>query len=374
LIESISDTFENVGSVISSLAEGDLTHKITADYQGVYGKVSDDVNSTIDKLESVVTNIRHTSGAIETACNEISTGNSTLSQRTESTASSLEETASSMEELTAMVRSNADNSETADQLATSAIKSATHGGEVVSNAVVAMEEISQSSNKIADIIGAIDEIAFQTNLLALNASVEAARAGERGRGFAVVATEVRNLALRSASAAKEIKALIGDSLEKVRTGTILVNNSGETLGKIVTSIKKVGDIIGEIATSNKESTVGISEVNTTITHMDDLTQKNAALAEQTAAASAMSVEQATQMIKLASFFKLTEAENNAALAAIAAKPESVRSMPVAETVADEPSNNKPQAPASLSAKKTSKSATSPDIDNFDDDDDEWEEF
>jgi methyl-accepting chemotaxis protein len=354
LIESVADTFENVGTVIGSLSEGDLTHKITDNYDGVFGQVSADVNETISKLETVVLDIRSTSSAIETACTEISTGNTTLSQRTESTASSLQETASSMEQLTAMVRSNADNSETADQLAVSAIKSAVSGGEVVSNAVAAMEEISQSSNKIADIIGAMDEIAFQTNLLALNASVEAARAGERGRGFAVVATEVRNLALRSASAAKEIKALIGDSLEKVRAGTVLVNNSGETLGKIVTSIKKVGDIIGEIATANKEATVGIGEVNDTITHMDDLTQKNAALAEQTAAASTMSVEQASQMIKLTSFFKLSDQENIDQTTVANATP--VVSTPLPQTT----------MPANRSV------PSEPEPESFDDD--EWQEF
>ncbi len=221
----------------------------------------------------------------------------------EQQASSLQETASSMEELTSTVRDNADNAQQANQVAASARQLAERGGEVVHNAIDAMGQINTASSKIAEIIGVIDAIAFQTNLLALNASVEAARAGEQGRGFAVVATEVRNLAGRSATAAKEIKELIQDSAGKVQAGSELVNQSGETLGEIVTGVKKVGDIIAEIAAASAEQAAGIDQVNQAITSMDEVTQQNAALAEQTSAASSSLYDKAQEMERMMAFFE-----------------------------------------------------------------------
>ncbi|MEO6185110.1 MAG: methyl-accepting chemotaxis protein, partial [Steroidobacteraceae bacterium] len=229
---------------------------------------------------------------ISKGADEISQGNTNLSQRTEEQASSLEETASSMEEMTSTVKQNADNAGQANQLAVAARDQAERGGVVVAKAVRAMAEINESSKKIADIISVIDEIAFQTNLLALNAAVEAARAGEQGRGFAVVATEVRNLSGRSATAAKEIKALIQDSVRKVDEGSDLVTQSGNTLEQIVASVKKVTDIVAEIAAASREQSAGIEQVNKAVTQLDELTQQNAALVEQASAASQSMAEQA----------------------------------------------------------------------------------
>jgi methyl-accepting chemotaxis protein len=302
LLNVVSDTFEDIARVMGAMAQGDLTQKITKEYQGVFASVQDDVNTTIDRLQEIVGQIRESTDMISTGSAEIVNGNNNLSERTEQQASSLEETAASMEELTSTVRNNADNSQQANQLSTDARALAEKGGSVVSEAVQAMEAINTSSNKIAEIIGVIDEIAFQTNLLALNASVEAARAGEQGRGFAVVATEVRNLAQRSATAAKEIKELIQDSGAKVQAGAGLVNDSGSTLEEIVNSVKKVGDIIAEIAAASQEQSAGIEQVNKAVTQMDEMTQQNAALAEETSAASVSMREHAQQMQAHIDFF------------------------------------------------------------------------
>ncbi|MCP3998012.1 MAG: methyl-accepting chemotaxis protein, partial [bacterium] len=253
--------------VFGAMAEGDMTETIDAEYQGAFGQLKRDANATTEKLTEVIGGISTASETVHTGADEISQGNANLSQRTEEQASSLEETASSMEEMTSTVKQNADNARQANQLAGGAREQAEIGGEVVGKAITAMDEINDSSKKIADIIGVIDEIAFQTNLLALNAAVEAARAGEQGRGFAVVATEVRNLAQRSATAAKEIKALIQDSATKVEGGSKLVNDSGETLKQIVTSVKKVSDIIAEIAAASNEQATGIEQVNKAIMQM-----------------------------------------------------------------------------------------------------------
>jgi methyl-accepting chemotaxis protein len=292
--------------VLGAMAEGDLTHSITADYKGSFEKLKSDTNNTIAKLTEVLTEINVTADSVATRSQEIAQGNITLSQRTEEQAASLEETASSMQEMTVSVRQNEDNARQATQLATGARDQAEKGGSVVSDAVSAMSEITASSKKIADIIGVIDEIAFQTNLLALNAAVEAARAGDQGRGFAVVASEVRNLAGRSATAAKEIKDLIKDSVGKVDDGSRLVNESGKTLEDITECVEKVSDIIAEIAAASQEQSAGIEQVNKAITQMDEMTQQNAALVEQSAAASEAMGEQAGNLNSLVGFFTMDD--------------------------------------------------------------------
>ena len=304
LLSTVATSFNDVSRVMGAMSDGDLTQKIDAQYLGTFGEIKNNINSTIDRLNNALGKISESSEFIRNSSEEISAGNNNLSQRAEAQASTLEETASSMEELTSTVKNTADNAQQASQLASSAGVTAEKGGEVVSNAIQAMEEITASSNKIAEIIGVIDEIAFQTNLLALNASVEAARAGEQGRGFAVVATEVRNLAQRSATSAKEIKELISDSVKKVNTGGELVNESGETLEEIVDGIKKVVDIISEIAAASSEQSNGIEEVNKAVTQMDEITQQNAALAEEASAASESSLQRATEMNSLVGFFKI----------------------------------------------------------------------
>ena len=304
MLEVLGDTFTDVNRVMSTLSTGDLSDKITSDYEGIFGEVKDNVNQTIDQLGGIVGQIRGATDEIVTGSEEISTGNNSLSARTEQQAASLEETAASMEELTSTVEQNSTNAQAADDLAATAVQTAKQGGDVINSAVTAMSEISKSSNQIVEIIGVIDEIAFQTNLLALNASVEAARAGEQGRGFAVVASEVRNLAQRSSTAAKEIKDLIQDSADKVQSGSDLVNKSGESLKEIVEGVQKVGDIISEIAIAGKEQTDGISQVMVAVNNMDDMTQQNAALAEQTSAASVSMNERAQIMSKSMQFFNL----------------------------------------------------------------------
>jgi methyl-accepting chemotaxis protein len=300
---TIESILEETSLVMNSMAEGDLTKQISGVYDGEFAQLKEAINTTVSKLLSTVTEIEDTTATITTAASEISQGNLDLSQRTEEQASSLEETAASMEELTSTVRQNSDNAAQANQLAASAREQAEKGGSVIKSAIDAMTAISQSSRKVADIIGVIDEIAFQTNLLALNAAVEAARAGDQGRGFAVVASEVRNLAQRSAAAAKEIKELINDSGEKVKEGSMLVDESGRTLEDIVNGAKKVGDIISEIAAAGSEQTEGIGQVNNAITQMDQMTQQNAALVEQAAAASQSLDEQGKNLQRLVSFFE-----------------------------------------------------------------------
>ncbi|WP_018953819.1 methyl-accepting chemotaxis protein [Thioalkalivibrio sulfidiphilus] len=298
----------DVAEVIRRLAQGDLTGSIDAEYHGLFGQLKEDVNGTVENLRNTVEQIREGATSISTSASEISQGNTDLSQRTEEQASSLEETASSMEEMTSAVKSSADNARQANQLAAGARDQAERGGEVVGQAVAAMAEINSASKKIADIISVIDEIAFQTNLLALNAAVEAARAGEQGRGFAVVAAEVRNLAQRSAQAAKEIKSLIKDSVEKVEDGSRLVGDSGKTLEEIVTAVKKVSDIIAEIAAAAQEQSAGIEQVNKAVTQLDEVTQQNAALVEQAAASSEALDEQARALTELMAFFHTGEVE------------------------------------------------------------------
>lgn len=306
LSDVIDRVFGDVAGVMQSLSAGDLTNVITNDYEGVYAQCKNDINETIDKLSEIFSQIRSSADFISNTSQEIASGNNNLSQRVETQAANLQQTASSMEELTGTVKNNADNAQQANQVAAQARQLAEKGGHVVSSAVSAMAEINESSNKIAEIIGVIDEIAFQTNLLALNASVEAARAGEQGRGFSVVATEVRNLAQRSAVAAKESKELIQNSVKKVRTGTEFVNETGRALQEIVQGVKKVSDIVSEIAAASAEQSQGILQVNQAVSQMDEITQQNAALAEEASAASMSMTDQATNMAHLLNFFKLPQ--------------------------------------------------------------------
>ncbi|CAM3901356.1 aerotaxis transducer Aer2 [Vibrio aquimaris] len=304
-INSLLDTMvEPIGQcidVMSRVADGDLNTNMSEN-KGEFGRLSDAVNTSIVNLRNMVEKITQSSARVATASTEIAEGNNDLSQRVEAQASNLEETAASMEEMTATVRQNADNAKGANTLAEDATKKASKGGDVVGQAVSAMSEINNASKKIADIIGVIDEIAFQTNLLALNAAVEAARAGEQGRGFAVVAGEVRNLAQRSAAAAKEIKGLIKDSVEKVDEGSRLVDESGDTLNEIVEAVEKVTELIAQIASSSLEQSTGIDEINRAIATMDEMTQQNASLVEETSAASQSLKDEGKQLLHLMNFF------------------------------------------------------------------------
>jgi len=268
------------------------------------GRTATAFNKFLDRIVEVIATVRASADTVSVAAAQISAGNADLSVRTEQQASSLEETASSLEELTSAVRQNTDNARQANTLAVSASDVARKGGAVVAQVVGTMGSINESAKKIADIIGVIDGIAFQTNILALNAAVEAARAGEQGRGFAVVATEVRNLAQRSAAAAKEIKDLIGDSVDKVNAGTVLVDEAGATMEEIVASIKRVTDIMGDIANASHEQSAGIEQVNQAISQMDQVTQQNAALVEEAAAAAASLQDRAVELVDVVAVFRL----------------------------------------------------------------------
>jgi len=353
LLEVLAAAMDDVAASLDAMAKGDLTVAITKDYQGTFGKLKGDINAMVAKLTEVVGAIKESSDLIKTAAVEISMGNTNLSQRTQEQASALEETASSMEQMTGTVKQNADNARQANQLVAATREQAQSSGEIVTNAVGAMDAIATSSKKISDIISVIDEIAFQTNLLALNAAVEAARAGEQGRGFAVVAAEVRNLAQRSAMAAKEIKGLINDSVENVENGTKQVDASGEVLAEISGSVKKISDIVGEIAAASQEQATGIEQVNKAVMQMDEMTQQNAALVEQAAAASKSMEEQAVQLFDQVMFFKLNEGEKAAQdqtqkMAKVSVVPSSATSVaqpakkaaPVLKTVASRPSATK----------------------------------
>ncbi len=308
LLNQLSDVTDaglrDVVRVAEALAAADLTQTITEDYPGLFGQTKDAVNTTVDNLQKLVMGVKHSVDSIGTASKEIALGNSDLSRRTEEQAASLEETAASMEELTSTVKQNAENAKQANQLAYSASSVAQKGGHAVHEVVGTMSAINESSRKIVDIISVINEIAFQTNILALNAAVEAARAGEQGRGFAVVATEVRNLAQRSASAAKEIKTLIDDSVTKVEVGTKLVDDAGKTMEEIVNAVKRVTDIMSEISAASSEQSKGIEQVNQTITQMDEVTQQNAALVEEAAAAAASLEDEAQNLSTSVSVFKM----------------------------------------------------------------------
>jgi methyl-accepting chemotaxis protein len=307
ITRSITRPVHAAVKVAEMVAGGDLTSSIQVSSQDETGRLLQALKNMNDSLGTIVGEVRAGTDTIAAASQQIAAGNQDLSSRTELQASSLEETASSMEQLTSTVKQNADNARQANQLAVSASNVADKGGRVVAQVVDTMASINDSSKKIVDIIGVIDGIAFQTNILALNAAVEAARAGEQGRGFAVVASEVRNLAQRSAAAAKEIKALIGDSVEKVGLGAGLVDQAGTTMREIVASIKRVSDIVGAISAASQEQTAGIEQINQAISQMDQVTQQNASLVEEAAAAAESLQYQARNLAQTVSLFKVTDA-------------------------------------------------------------------
>jgi methyl-accepting chemotaxis protein len=308
LLNRLSDVTEagllDAIRVSQAIANGDLTQTINKDYPGLFGQLKDATNTTVEHLQDVIGRIRDASNAINMASREIAAGNQDLSMRTEQEASSLEETAARMEQLSTTVQHNANNAKDANELAISSNAVATRGGDMVKRVVVTMSDIQGSSKKMAEIIGVIDAISFQTNILALNAAVEAARAGEQGRGFAVVATEVRNLAQRSATAAKEIRTLIAESIDKVDGGAKLVQDAGSTMDEVVNSFQKVADLVIKIANASQEQSGGIEEVTKAMAQMDEVTQQNAALVEEAAAAAKSLEDQAKELVGAVAIFNI----------------------------------------------------------------------
>ncbi len=377
LLEINQKVFGEVQRVFNALANGRLTEKVAGDYKGDFALVKTDANATVDKLVEMVQSIQMTADLVNSGALQLSSGNENLSRRTTEQAASLEETAASMEELTSTVRHNADNAAEANQVSTATRALAEKGGQVVGRAVQAMSEINDSSKRIADIIGVIDEIAFQTNLLALNAAVEAARAGEQGRGFAVVASEVRNLARRSADSAKEIKTLIEDSVRKVEGGSQLVDESGQTLGEIVSSVKRVTDLIAEISAAGREQASGVEEVNKTVTQMDQVTTQNAALVDEANTATNALVGQARSLSELLSFFSIGAPARHATAAAPAKAAAPPTATPIAARVvgtapARKPLNKARTAP--VSARATHAAVAPAGANSFKDDGDDWSTF
>ncbi|TPH12748.1 methyl-accepting chemotaxis protein [Litorilituus lipolyticus] len=346
LMDAIVEPITDAINIAQSLADGDLTQSMSNDYGGEFLALSNAMNGSIKNLTSMVDEIRNASTNVFDSAREIAEGNNELSHRTESQASSLEETASAMEELTSTVQQNAENTTEASKLSNSVMDKASNGGSVVRSAITAMSDINKSSKKIADIISVIDEIAFQTNLLALNAAVEAARAGEQGRGFAVVAAEVRNLAQRSAGAAKEIKGLINDSVEAVGQGTKLVDETGQTFGELVTAIEEVSKMISDIDSAGKEQSAGISEVSAAVSQMDEMTQQNAALVEEAAASSKSMEEQSQALLEQVAFFNNGEEELEQPIRS-PRKREKARASkfsPAVPSLSNRPKSNRPATP------------------------------
>jgi methyl-accepting chemotaxis protein len=325
---TIGNVMDELSAILGSLADGDLTKRMAGDYQGSFGVLKDNVNTTAERLAATITEIKLVVREVANASAEISTSTTDLSQRTEEQAASLEETSASMEQISATVKKNAENAQQANTSAAGTRDVADRGGKVVAQAVDAMAKIEESSRKISDIIGVIDEIARQTNLLALNAAVEAARAGDAGRGFAVVASEVRSLAQRSSQAAKDIKDLITNSNGQVKDGVDLVNRAGTALTEIVESIKKVADVVADISSASAEQSTGIEQVNKALTQMDEVTQQNSALVEENAATAKTLEGQAKAMDERVAFFKLVEGDDapvaQAPPRAVAPKPATAR--------------------------------------------------
>ncbi|MBE1163001.1 methyl-accepting chemotaxis protein [Dyella acidiphila] len=327
MLRAISKPIERAVVLADAIASGQLNHGIKVDRQDEVGRLMLGLSRMDEQLTRIVKEVRGSASSVATASSQIAQGNDDLSHRTQEQASSLEETAASMEQMNATVRQNAESANQTSQLALGALEHAEHGGRVAGEAVNAMLEIEASSKRIAEISGLIDEIAFQTNLLALNAAVEAARAGEEGRGFAVVAGEVRVLAQRSAGAAREIKLLINESSEKVQTGASLVNASGEALSQILDRTRKITDLVAEIAAASTEQATGVEQVNTTVTALDDMTQRNAALVEEAAAASRALQEQAGELMQHVNFFRISGADEPAVQVATAVKRAVVAATP-----------------------------------------------
>ncbi len=366
LVRSITTPLARAVDAAQTISKGDLTQELYSDRQDEFGQLLQALSGMTARLRELVGQVRSGVDSVSTASTQIATGNQDLSARTEQTASNLEETAASMEELTSTVAQSTDTARQANQLATTAASAATRGGEVMDQVVRSMQQISDSSKKINDIISVIDGIAFQTNILALNAAVEAARAGEQGRGFAVVASEVRSLAGRSAEAAKEIKALIGASVVTVETGSQQVNQAGAAMGEIVTSVKRVSDLIGEITSSATEQRDGINQVNQAVTNLDQMTQQNAALVEESAAAASALRDQAQRLAEVVSIFNVgSHVSVKAPVYSAPPAPARLASQPVARPAAKKPAAAlaapapvKAKAPAAVAAKA----------------DDEWESF
>jgi len=374
LVDVVAHGLEDVAKVLNAIAQGDLTQKIDTQYVGMFGRLKEDTNKTVDRLRDVINQIKEASDAVTGAAQEIAAGNSDLSSRTEEQAGSLEETSSSMEELNSTVRQNADNAVRANDLARESNEAAQRGGQMVSRVVEMMSSIQESARKIADIIGVIDSIAFQTNILALNAAVEAARAGEQGRGFAVVASEVRSLAQRSAQAAKEIKTLIADSVEKVESGAHLVNDTGKAMTEVVDNFVGLAHIVTEIAQASREQSSGIEQVTGAVSQMDDMTQQNAALVEQAAAAAESLEEQARALTQAVAMFntgsgaspvKMAPSASRTVLGAPARSPGRSVDRPVRAAKSTAPRAALPSGKPKASATVVKRSAA---------DEDEWEEF
>ena len=370
LIRSITGPLARAVHAADLVAAGDLTVQIQADSQDETGKLLQSLDKMQQALVRTVSTVRQNAESVASASAQIASGNHDLSARTESQASALEETAASMEELGSTVRQNADNARQANQLAVSASSVAVQGGEVVSQVVETMKGITTASNKIADIIGVIDGIAFQTNILALNAAVAAARAGEQGRGFAVVASEVRSLAGRSAEAAKEIKSLIGASVERVEQGNVQAERAGQTMTEVVNAIRRVTDIMGEISAASSEQSAGVSQVGEAVTQMDQATQQNAALVEQMAAAAGSLSGQARELVEAVAVFKLAQGASGQWSAAPAHKPVAA---PAPRPAAPRPSLGA-KKPASAPASKPAASLSAPKPVAAADGQGDWESF